>query len=184
MDVVVTIRQARVDELLALVDEALIANVLPVRQLRRLVGKGSSFATLLFSWRPFLPELYTALTDEVARACAPQNCCWTRQSGSLVRRYPYEAFSEKPQVLIVTDASPWGLGGLLIRQGVITTWYPLSLRCWMLNFFMFHTGSPQVNKQLKCWPPCEVFDTWFESRSWLPVAYHLHRELCMIWLRP
>eukprot|EP00971_Amphidinium_carterae_P271095 5379721-Amphidinium_carterae.1 len=72
---------------------------------------------------------------------------------------PYEAFSETPQGLIVTDASPWGLGGLLIHQGVITTWD--SSEFTLLDAERLHvphgeSASQQAAEVLaSALPPCE-----------------------------
>eukprot|EP00971_Amphidinium_carterae_P348913 6490740-Amphidinium_carterae.1 len=151
--VCVTIKESRVRELTELVCTALRANVVPSSELRTLVGKAASFATLLFTWRPFMSELYTALHDDAARSSAPSNCCWTRQvepalvwiqaflskqGGALIRRFAFDAFSAKPQVMFITDASPWGLGGVLIKQGTLMEWYtsplgPADLECLKIS---------------------------------------------------
>eukprot|EP00971_Amphidinium_carterae_P128362 2542827-Amphidinium_carterae.1 len=128
----------RVQELRELIAKVLSMNVLPLRLLRQLTGKVESFASLLFAWRPFANELHAAIHDEMARRTAPMNCCWTDQvrpalswftsflteaNGHIERDYLYTAFNKRDQLVILTDASPWGVGGLLVQHGRIKSWF-------------------------------------------------------------
>eukprot|EP00971_Amphidinium_carterae_P257208 5106220-Amphidinium_carterae.1 len=112
---VLTIKQSRVEELKQLVTESLHLNVMPIRTLRKLVGK----------------ELYSALYEEEARASAPRECCWVKQirpallwfhaslnkqSGPIERIYRYNSFAPTRLLIIITDASPWALGRALVCE--------------------------------------------------------------------
>ena len=50
-----TIAEARVKELRDLAEEALLHNLVSKKWLKSFAGKASSFASILFFWRPFLP---------------------------------------------------------------------------------------------------------------------------------
>eukprot|EP00971_Amphidinium_carterae_P229795 4559844-Amphidinium_carterae.1 len=79
-----------------------------------------------------MQELYAALYDVEARASAPRECCWmkqirpallwfhaclNKQSGPIERIYRYNSFAPSRSLIIITDASPWGLGGALVCDG-------------------------------------------------------------------
>eukprot|EP00439_Symbiodinium_sp_Y106_P060007 s2027_g8.t2 len=104
-------------------------NVLGVRDLQKYVGKANYVAGVVDTWRPFITDLW-AVIHSSADSRAPPNCVWTKQwrhvtdwflaffrgeSGSLVRDFKVSSYFQKSvRVRIVTDASPWGIGGFLI----------------------------------------------------------------------
>ena len=80
-EVVVSIPEAKREELQALVDAALRVNVISIKKLRKLAGLACHFANLVYVWRPFLAELWGAIqafdADQSSRA--PDNCIWVKQ---------------------------------------------------------------------------------------------------------
>ena len=57
------------------------SNVLPVKTLRKYAGLANYFANIIFTWRPFLAELWAGLQSAEGHSStkAPRNCIWTRQ---------------------------------------------------------------------------------------------------------
>jgi hypothetical protein len=130
-EVHVTLTADKVSELLELTLAMMQSNVTTFKDLRSFVGKATHFASILYPWRPFLLELWGALasTDRNTATNAPTNCIWTRQitrplswilaflrghAGAITMKYSVAAYHNLgAKVRIVTDASPWGLGGYL-----------------------------------------------------------------------
>ena len=69
--------EAKVIELKDLLVEALKSNVVSCKSLRTIIGKAMAIASVIYVWRPFVQELYSALhcTD----SHAPKGCVWTKQ---------------------------------------------------------------------------------------------------------
>ena len=137
--VTVALSADKTDELSQLVDKYLSANVVPLKALRSFVGLATHFASVLFAWRPFLAELWAAVTSAVtpqhsqpSRGGLPTHCVWTLQLRHTLRwmrafldgqrgvnsiTYSVEAFLGRgTRVRIVGDASPWGHRSLPARR--------------------------------------------------------------------
>ena len=128
-------------ELKDLIEQMVMVNVIGKKALRTVVGKAMSIASVLFCWRPFLQELYTALYSE--ESGAPKECIWTKQvrhtlfwlltflEGELAgikRKYTIRCISANlPLVTITWDASPWGMGGTLQHDGVIVEYFAIQI---------------------------------------------------------
>ena len=72
---------AELQELLEIIGGMLGENVVSRKRVRSLPGKASRVASLVWAWRPFLSELWTALSDLGADARAtgcPRGCIWAR----------------------------------------------------------------------------------------------------------
>eukprot|EP00435_Cladocopium_sp_Y103_P022058 s1576_g5.t1 len=123
--------EAKVKELDGLLADSLSSNVVSKRSLRTLIGKAMAIASIIYVWRPFISELYTALHAEPSRA--PQGCVWTKQiepavkwlrtflAGELAgiqRIYLLDVYTANcPEVTITWDASPYGMGATLQLAG-------------------------------------------------------------------
>ena len=122
--VTATITPERLRELQELTDTHLAHNVVSLPNLRTYTGKAQSMASLLYTWRPFVHMLYGAMSLVGAHG-APPNCIWTKQvlvpllwltaflaqqRGTLRRQWTVDSYRNRgPQVVLTTDASPWGL---------------------------------------------------------------------------
>ena len=131
------IKKAILDDAKEMVAKALKVNVLSVKDLRSLTGKLTHIASLVLTLRPFLSELYAAQYAD--RGTAPTGCVWTKQiadallwvrsfllqvPGKLQRKYELNAYlSSSLQVSLELDASPWGLGGVLLIAGRPMSWF-------------------------------------------------------------
>jgi hypothetical protein len=154
-----TIKADRVEELLEMTTDFLSRNVLSVKEVRSYVGKASNFAQLLFTWRPFLGELWASFSAAAMKnSGAPVNCVWRRQilsalkwlqaflqreAGAIVRIFTLEAHLGIGQkVQISTDASPWGFGAVLIIDDVPIEYYAEILSQDDLDTFHLSTADP------------------------------------------
>ena len=131
----------KVRELDALLGEMMQSNVVSKRLLRTVIGKAMAIASVLFVWRPFIAELYTALHMEQSNA--PQGCIWSKQivhsvrwlrtflageQAGITRQYSLDVFCSKgPQVVITWDASPFGMGGTLQIQGRFVEFFAIGI---------------------------------------------------------
>ena len=133
-------------------------NVLAVKELRSYVSKAGNFATLLFSWRPFLGELWAAVCAPEVSTGAPSNCVWTqqvrsallwiraflrRERGSIIRIFTLQAHRGGGQrVLMCTDACPWGVGAALFLDGVAVEYFSVELSQFDFELFQHTVGDP------------------------------------------
>jgi hypothetical protein len=121
----------------AIICEMQTQNVVPLKQVRSLAGKGTNIASLIFAWRPFLSQLWAVLSTEQTNA--PMNCAWTKQfettlawllafidqqSGTTVRTFTLAAaFGTVTSVEVTCDASIYGFGGWLAINGRPLQWF-------------------------------------------------------------
>ena len=117
--------------------EVLQNNVYSLKKLRTLVGKAVHISGLLYMWRPFVRMLWAPLVCSTeVNGNAPSGCCWSsqirlpslwilaflgQQLGTMERVFVVATYMNAGvPVKITTDASPWGLGGVLEKGGVLT----------------------------------------------------------------
>eukprot|EP00435_Cladocopium_sp_Y103_P060722 s646_g22.t1 len=133
--------QEKVCELSDLLRRTLQSNVVPKKLLRTIIGKAMSIASVIFCWRPFIQELYTALY--VKDTNAPRECIWTKQvhhtilwlltflrgeMAGIRRTYTIRAFNKQlPLVTITWDASPFGMGATLQLDGVFAEYFAIQI---------------------------------------------------------
>ena len=100
---------------------------LQLQVLQSFTGRTNHVANLLYAWRPFISELWGAITERKQSGDAR---VWVRQikptlewlstflrqqRGALVRSWLFSAWLyPQTAVTMILDASPWGLGGILI----------------------------------------------------------------------
>lgn len=154
-----TIKADRVTELSEMTDDFLSKNVLSIKEVRSYVGKASNFAQLLFTWRPFLGELWASFRADALKASgAPHNCIWLRQirsallwlraflrreCGAIVRIFTLEAhLGQGQKVQISSDASPWGFGAVLIIDDIPVEYYSEQLSEDDLTTFQMAVADP------------------------------------------
>lgn len=124
--IIAEVTEAKVAEILQLLQDAIDCNVVPKKSLRTIMGKCMSVASVIIVWRPFVQQLYTALHAEQTHA--PAGCIWTKQVESafgwlitflkgehagIRREFTLAAFRRTgPTVVITWDASPPNSGGI------------------------------------------------------------------------
>ena len=104
--------------------------------LQSFTGRTGHIANLLYAWRPFISELWAAITE---RKKAGDSRVWVKQiiitlqwlsvflnrhRGSLIRSWKYSAWLyPQTTMTMILDASPYGLGGVLVSAGRIISWF-------------------------------------------------------------
>ena len=117
-------------------------NVCAKKALQTYVGKMNHIAGIVPVIRPFLSDIYGVI-HQTADSRAPNNCFWTKQwrhvtvwmreflaneGEGLYREYRLQAYyGHGVRMQLVTDASPWGIGGYLVVNDVIFTYFTSSL---------------------------------------------------------
>ena len=135
--VLATLQSDTVDELKALLSDVASANVVSIKALRSLAGKLCNAARLLTAWRPFLNDIWAALTAPTGNA--PRGTVWVRQilpavrwfiaflqcEGALIMRpFLFQAYVLPASRIVFTlDASPWGYGGVLLEDGEFSEYF-------------------------------------------------------------
>ena len=130
-------------------------NIIPVKHLRSFVGRANHAAGLLLVLRSFLHQIWGALYLESGRA--PPNTVWSKQvahslqwldlffaaeTRQLTRTFTLcEYLNRGPSREIGTDASPWGLGGWLARDGTVMRYFACSVSQDDLDLFDIQRGS-------------------------------------------
>ena len=127
-----------VEEVRKMTDERMRSNVVPKKSLQTYVGKLNHIAGIVEVLRPFLTDLYGVL-HATSNSMAPTNCFWSKQwrhvtvwmeaflkneQKDMYREYRLAAyFGHGIRVEVITDASPWGLGGYITADGTILSYY-------------------------------------------------------------
>jgi hypothetical protein len=133
----VRVKEAIVTETLAALQECLERNLVTRKKLRTILGKSMHIASLVPTLRPFLGEMYAALYSSASGPAG--NTVWTKQirhavtwliafltesEGLLERTFSLATFQgHGKQVTMCLEASPWGLGGYLVEDNTITSWF-------------------------------------------------------------
>ena len=139
-----TVPQEKLTDLEAIIVEMMSSNVVAVKPLRSFAGKCTNIATLVYAWRPFLNQIWAALSQhdtELSRA--PTQCVWTKQivnsltwllafirgqQGSITRTFSYNScFGITAPVVITTDASIYGYGAWISLAGRPIAWFSESI---------------------------------------------------------
>ena len=183
--VTVRVKDSIVRETIELLERFLANNYILRKEMRTCVGKAMHIASLVATVRPFLNELYAALhSDKGSKASI-----WTKQVQPalvwlltllkeegyiLERKYELSSFlGQGKHVVLELDASPWGLGGVLIIDSSISSWFSCSLspyECDLLGICVGSSTAQQIVEALavlvalRCWKA-----TWLHERVVLRV---------------
>ena len=162
-----------------MVSTAMARNIYPVKDLRTLAGKANHIAGVLFTWRPFLQELWSALYNKNQESRAPFNCVWTKQimhtlswisaflagsEGTIRRTYTLDAYLGRgTRTTVKLDASPWGLGGILLLDGAPTAWFASELTHHDFEIFGHESGSSSGQQTWECLAVLVALRLWSEE---------------------
>ena len=149
----------KISELAALITEALSSNVVSVKAMRTFVGKAQNIAGIIHAWRPFLSNIWGAVSEANAgkRGTAPKGCLWTAQvrsdlewiseflagtKGTISRMFHLSDYlCRGDQVTLVTDASPRGIGGRIKHQGKVIEYFSDRLQDYDLEVLQAERGD-------------------------------------------
>ena len=138
----VVAKQSIIDDIIDTLTRFVVLTLVPKRELHSIIGKFNHAAGLLIVMRPFLEPLWAAL-----KAASPKDkpglYLWIKQvqtelrwfhtfflgnGTSIERFFALDAYNRVGTIIeIGTDASPWGLGGWLAVNGVITQYFTSAL---------------------------------------------------------
>jgi hypothetical protein len=163
------INEDKIVELRELLQEYIPANVIPLKTLRSIGGKANNMATLLHVWRPFLNEIWAAITlatNGDPSSNAPRNCVWMRQvlpaflwlfaflseqRGAIIRTFTVAAYKCWGQtVSIITDASIWGFGAVLTIDSIPVAYIISILDKNDTETYGFASGDPEGQQTWEC----------------------------------
>jgi hypothetical protein len=166
-----------IKELSDTIDEILKHNVVSHKLLRSLAGKLSNAARVLTAWRPFLGEIWAALYHD--KPNAPSGTVWTRQvtpalrwfaaflgrrSISIMRPFLYRAYTlPASKTMFVVDASPWGIGAVLVENGVIKEYVCEQITSDDCEILGVTVGSPNSQQILEALAMLVSLRTWREA---------------------
>jgi hypothetical protein len=155
-----TIKPDRVLELLNMTEKILQGgNVLSIKDMRTYVAKAANFAMLLFAWRPFLGEIWAAVSGKDGGSTgAPTGCLWKKQiapavrwisaflkneQGTIQRVYTLQGHrGGGAQILICSDACPWGFGSAIFIDGIAVEYFTAQLDEHDCSIFQQKIGDP------------------------------------------
>ena len=183
----VTIPEEKVEKLLSESKNFLKAPVVGVRQLRSYAGSMAFVAGLVPVLRPFLSPLWAALSKGAANDGDPGrtgNAGKSRVAGKLVHtkriaaslhwviallqgehgrlKRRFEARKTDEGWEIITDACPWGIGGILYKKSIPQRWFSAELSSALLEKFKAKKGESGFNT---AW---EALALLTALRLWLP----------------
>ena len=177
--VVASIKAETLKALEALVDELLSANVVKTKTVASLAGSGSHIATLIWAWRPFLQHLWAAIYQTDSHG-APANCIWTKQiktsllwmkaflsgsCGTVSRTFFLDKFlGQQDQHSLLLDASPFGLGGVLLLGATPVAWFSDAISATDIARFGYDIGSSAGQQCWECLAALAALRCW--SKHW------------------
>ncbi|CAE7838251.1 unnamed protein product [Symbiodinium sp. CCMP2592] len=181
--VIVTLPASKIQALLQDTDKFLGRSVVGSRELRSFTGALSFVAGLVPHLRPFLATFWAVLTrhdvtGEGRHALSTRRLihvrrirpalCWVRAllaGGPAIEKIFY-ANPPKVDLEIVTDACPWGMGGIRREGGRPTAYFYLHIPDVVLRKFGAERGLPKYNT---LWEGLALLVAF---RLWLPSLVH------------
>jgi hypothetical protein len=158
----------------------LSSNVVALKLLRSYAGKVMHVASLIFTVRPFLSDIYGALYSDIAASTAPVGCIWTLQVehallwlfalltnevGSLTRCYELSSYlGTGKTVELNLDASPWGMGGYLLIDHRPVAWYSCPLGVEEAALLSIEIGSSAAQQAVEALAVLIALRLW--SHEW------------------
>jgi hypothetical protein len=173
------VKDAIIDDVKSDLLRLLPTNLISHKDLHSLVGKLAHCAGLLIIMRPFLQPLWAALYADGPTG-APSNTIWIKQIlgtlqwlnaffngsvGGVERFFRLDAFLRRgPTVEIGTDASPWGMGGWLAVDGVITHYFATPISDDDQCIYGIASGTADGQQLWECLAVLVAIDAW--SKHW------------------
>ncbi len=180
--VVAQTKPALVQEARMITNELLQGNIVPRKTLRSFCGKVSHIGSLIFTLRPFAAELWSALHSDAATSGAPQGCVWTGQirhtliwlraffnelqADILVRTFSVQTtFNARQRTTLLLDASPWGLGGVLLVGGTPREFFTSPVTCHDERLLRIVIGSSAAQQTVEALAALVAFRLWGRQLS-------------------
>ena len=133
--------------------EAILQDVwVNVSIVKKLAGKAEWAAGIIPYMKPIISPLYAAAADAPGGRVGTKRIAHTlrwlraflrRQRGVLERAYhPKDSYEER-SLILEFDASPWGYGGVLYRDGVPVFWFAEAISKEDVERFKIDIGNPK-----------------------------------------
>ena len=137
-----------------------------------MVGKLVHVASIVFTLRPFLTDLHAAIYDVSSHA--PRGCVWVKQilhvlwwvkallgSRPITRHYLLAVhMGLGKDIEINLDASPWGLGGYLVENGFIVSWFACGLSAEEATILDIDVGSCTAQQTVEALAALVALRAW------------------------
>jgi hypothetical protein len=155
-----TVKPDKIKELIDLCDKHDKSNVISLKDVRSFAGKLNDIATVIDAWRPFIFDLWGAMSDTErsdSESKAPPGCLWktqiahvikwikaflTNRTGTITRLFVIDAyFNRGNKVSIKLDASPWDMGATLKINNVTFRYIESKLTKEDLDIFEMPLGD-------------------------------------------
>ena len=175
-DVIVSIKADFMHDFTKLVKELADTRKISNKTVRAFAGKANHVCNLLYSWRPFISELWAAIYSESASRSGTVWCkqilgtlTWMRtfldgHRGSLIRSWNFtEYLHPRATGTFYLDASPWGLGGVLVIDCRVHSFFATKLTRDDEHFLKAKIGSDESQQIFEALAILVAF------RVWLPV---------------
>ena len=183
--VVAKVTEEKVVELTGLLTELLKGNVVTKKVLRSVIGKAMSIASVIYVWRPFIQQMYTALHSEEGHA--PSGCIWVKQiqhacqwlltflageKAGITREFTLAAYRKQGQRITITwDASPFGMGATLQIEGRFVEFFAIRISQLDQDFLETPAGD---SRGQQVW---EALTGLIALRQWQQHWQHQHAVL-------
>ena len=164
---------------------SLKTNKIKLKELRSLTGKCNHVASLIWTWKPFLDEMWAA-TETKRKTNAGYNKIWTKQvagslkwlvafimreSGEVSRTWSVAThLTPAYDVALVFDASPFGLGAVLYISGLPVAFLMDCLTLHDVKRYGYQIGD---HRGQQCW---EALAILVALKAWSPLL--LGRRFC------
>jgi len=196
--VIASIKPETLAELEQQIGQLMSSNVCSIKDVSSATGRASHVASLVWAWRPFLQFLWAALHQSPGGNCPP-GCVWLKQiigsliwlaaflkgtAGTVSREFWVDTYLNRgTQFELVLDASPWGLGGLLVRDGTIVAFFTSPLTEHDVRIMGWPIGDcsgQQTWEALAALVALRLWhDTWYQDRVQLRITGD---SVCMLTL--
>ena len=161
--------ESKVLELKELTLTNLKSKLISCKVLRTIIGKAMAIASVIYVWRPFVQELYSALHSKTTNA--PKGCIWTKQvhhsfswilaflageQGNILREYSH-TLGERVQKWLSLGTPPRGEWVLPCRcQGSLLSSFPFPstqlMKSFLIPLKVLLTGN-KFGKPWRVWLP-------------------------------
>jgi hypothetical protein len=185
--IVVRVKEAIITETIALLTTFSRSNMIRRKELRSCIGKVMHIASLIPTVRPFISQMYGALYSEssgpngdtIWKKQVEHSLSWllsflTESNAKLERTFDLRTFQGYGrEVVICLDASPWGLGGYLVEDNLIQSWFACGLsddEQTLLQISLAESAAQQVVEALVVLVALRAWkDRWVHQRVLLRV---------------
>ena len=135
-DVTVNIKKEFMDEYERFANDLLHERKIPLKVVQSFAGKTNHISNILIAWRPFIDALWAAI---YSKSAVDSGKVWQKQirssldwllifmrghRGTLSRSWSFvEFFQPRAPGTLYLDASPWGLGGILVIDSRVHSFF-------------------------------------------------------------